>query len=333
MSRGKRQEEALIVSQAADTGANEGMAWVGALALLILVSIAVGVLASEDRAQSLAPERRGIEMLAPRPAELHHFTAERWFLPHDEFLGFVEIPAGPFLMGSDPARDPAAFENERWSSHGAIQGSVDLPQYYIGRFEVTIAQFHAFVVATGHPVQEGVLDRAPGDHPVTGITWADALAYAHWLEAELKDSEATPAPLARLLDEGWTISLPSEAEWEKAARGTNGKIYPWGDEPRSDRANITSTRTRAVGSFACDECAFGLADMSGNVWEFTRSPYTDHAEDSADGPLDLNAPALWVMRGGSFNDPPNLARAAVRGGVDPSVRNATIGFRLVLTRR
>lgn len=309
------------------------MAWIGALALVILVSIAVGVLVSENRAQALAAERSGVEPMAPRPPELHQFAAEHSFLPDDDLLGFVGIPAGPFLMGSDPARDPAAFENERWSAHGAVQGRIDLPQYYIGRFAVTIAQFHAFVSATGHPVEEGVLDRAPADHPVTGITWADALAYAHWLEAELKKSATTPAALRHLLDEGWTIGLPSEAEWEKAARGTEGRIYPWGDEPRSDRANIASTRTRPVGSFACDECAFGLADMSGNVWEFTRSPYTDHAESSADGPLDLNAPALWVMRGGSFSDPPNLVRAAVRGGVDPSVRNPAIGFRLVLTRR
>jgi formylglycine-generating enzyme required for sulfatase activity len=111
----------------------------------------------------------------------------------------------------------------------------------------------------------------------------------------------------------------------------DGRIYPWGDEPRPDGANFAGRATTPVGSFRCDECAFGLADMSGNVWEWTRSPYLDRPYDSAIDLLDLEADALWVMRGGSFLDGERNVRAAIRGGADPGVRRPFIGFRLVIS--
>ena len=107
---------------------------------------------------------------------------------------------------------------------------------------------------------------------MTHVSWPDALAYCRWLEATLKASPATPAAIARLLGEGWRVTLPTEAQWEKAARGTDRRVFPWGDAPRRDRANFDGTGTTPVGRFACPECPYGLADMSGNVWEWTRSP-------------------------------------------------------------
>jgi len=92
-----------------------------------------------------------------------------------------------------------------------------------------------------------------------------------------------------------------------------------------------------VGSFPCPECPYGLSDMSGNVWELTRSPYRpypyDPTPDSLDNldSLDLDADALWVMRGGSYGDPDQNIRAAIRGGADPGARRPFIGFRVVLT--
>ena len=262
------------------------------------------------------------------PAELPGFRPDAWFLPDDELLGFVEIPAGSFPMGSDPILDSLAFDNERWSKAQA-QGTVDLPMFLIGRYEVTNAQFGAFVAETGYAVDDQAL-LGPADHPVAGVSWTDALAYVRWLERELRESPTTPARLAELLTAGWRISLPTEAEWEKASRGTDGRIYPWGNEPDPARANYRSAGTRPVGDLDCPGCSFGLSDMSGNVWELTRSPYQAYPYDpSSRG--DFGADALWVMRGGSFGDPVRNVRAATRGGVDPGARRPFIGFRVVIT--
>lgn len=258
------------------------------------------------------------------------FRPDTWFLPDDDFLGFVEIPAGPFLMGSDPARDPMLFDNERWTPSGAT-GSVDLPTYYIGRYEVTVAQFRAFVEATGFRVDVTALS-APADHPVAAVSWPDALAYCRWLERTLVESSATPARLRQLIDDGWRVSLPTEAEWEKAARGTDGRVFPWGHEPRRDRANYESAGPTPVGSMGCPECPFGLFDASGNVWELTRSPYGPYPYDAVGYQPNLDEDALWVMRGGSYSDPARNVRVAIRGGADPGARRPFIGFRIALTR-
>ena len=113
---------------------------------------------------------------------------------------------------------------------------------------------------------------------------------------------------------------------------TVGRVYPWGNAPRQDRANYGGRGTAPVGSFDCPECPFGLLDMSGNVWELTRSPYQAYPYDETDDREGLDADALWVMRGGAFNDPERNVRSAIRGGVDPGVRRPFIGFRLVITR-
>jgi formylglycine-generating enzyme required for sulfatase activity len=253
-----------------------------------------------------------------------------WALPGDGRLGFVEVPAGPFPMGSDPSADPLAFDIERWSDTEA-QGRVDLPAFFIARYEVTVAQFKAFVDATGFKADPQAL-QAPSSHPVTGVSWPDALAYCRWLEETLKAWPQTPPDLRRRLEEGWRVTLPSEAEWEKAARGTDGRIYPWGNEPRRDRANYAGTAPMPVGSFPCPECPFGLLDMSGNVWEWTRSPYQPYPFDPKDDRENLDADALWVIRGGHFGDPERNVRAAIRGGGDPGARRPFIGFRVAITR-
>ena len=258
------------------------------------------------------------------------FLPNAWFLPDDDLLGFVEIPAGPFTMGSDFRRDRLAYGNVRWSADRA-QGRVVLDAYFIGRYEVTVAQFRAFVDASEFGAHPAAL-QAPPNHPVTSISWPDALAYAAWLKVRLAEWPQTPASLARALSDGWRVGLPSEAEWEKAARGTDGRIFPWGDVPRSDRANYRRAATTPVGSFPCPECPFGLLDMSGNVWELTRSPYQDYPYGEADDLADLDVDALWVRRGGHFADNEEDVRAAVRGGVAPGARRPFIGFRLVISR-
>ena len=262
------------------------------------------------------------------------FRSDAWFLPDDALLGFVEIPAGPFLMGSDRGGDPLAFDNEHWPG-GNGQELVDIRTFFIGRFEVTVAQYGRFVAATGHPAPDEVLRPSP-NHPVVNISWPDALAYCRWLETTLKDSPITPSPLAGALDDGWHVSLPNEAEWEKAARGADGRVYPWGAQPRRDRAHFGVGGTAPVGSLPCPECSYGLSDLSGNVWELTRSPYRPYPfqADPRQAPGDddnLFADALWVMRGGHFRDGPQNIRTAIRGGADPGARRPFIGFRVVIT--
>lgn len=263
------------------------------------------------------------------PEEVPGFLAEAWQLPDDPLLGFVEIAAGSFLMGSDAVIDPMAFDIERWSSTNA-QAVLELPTYYIGRFEVTVAQMRSFVQATGYPIDGQALSGAPG-HPATFISWPDALAYSRWLDEILRTSPDTPEVLSTLLEGGGQVTLPTEAEWEKAARGSDGRIYPWGSEPRPDRATYQARGTTAVGSHQCPECPFGLSDMAGNVWEWTRSPYQPYPYDPIDDFEDLENESLWVMRGGSFTDPAHFVRGANRGGADPGARRAFIGFRIAIS--
>lgn len=257
-------------------------------------------------------------------------SAETWYLPDEPLLGFVNIPAGVFTMGSNPTLDRMAYENERWSSTRR-QGSVALDAFYIGRFEVAVAQYRMF--ARQNPeFTNAVPENAPGNLPITNITWPEALAYARWLEREMRESSNTPEELKNFLESGGRLSLPSEAEWEKAARGDDGRIFPWGNTPSTEFANYGSNAPLPIGSKPCNQCAHNLQDMSGNVWELTRSPLEPYPFDPQDDAANLSQDALWVMRGGSFADGLANVRAAVRGGVDPSVRNNGIGFRLVISR-
>jgi formylglycine-generating enzyme required for sulfatase activity len=243
-------------------------------------------------------------------------------LPADPLLGFVEIPAGTFVMGS------GGEANERWSP-GAEDGTVDLPAFYLARRELTVAQFAVFAGATGWSADRRAL-AAPPDHPVSYVAWTDALAYCRWLEAALKASKDTPPAIASRLTSGWHVTLPTEAQWEKAARGGDRRRYPWGDAPRRDRATFESAGPTPVGALPCPECPYGLDDMSGNVWEWTRSPYQPYPYDESDDRSNLGADALWVIRGGAFGDASALVRTSSRGAAEPGARRAFIGFRLAL---
>jgi formylglycine-generating enzyme required for sulfatase activity len=138
--------------------------------------------------------------------------------------------------------------------------------------------------------------------------------------------------MAAALPEGWRVALPTEAQWEKAASGGDRRRFPWGSEPRRDRANFASQGTVAAGSIACPECAHGLLDMAGNVWEWTRSPYQPYPYDESNDRANLNQEALWVMRGGGFADGPELLRTTTRGAAEPGARRPFIGFRVALVR-
>ena len=270
------------------------------------------------------------------------FDRRRWWLPADDTLGFVKVEAGPFSMGSDKTRDVWAEGDEQ------PQHTIDLPAFYIGRFLVTVAQFKAYVEAA-HPMLrdpsclQGVLN-----HPVVNVTWHEAIGYCQWLTEQLWARADVPPSLERVLNEtfgsGGEVRLPSEAEWEKAARGTDGRIYPWGDEFDPEKANAWETRiggTSDVGAFQRGKSPCGAFDMSGNVWEWTRSiwgtafqsPTCLYPYVSDDGREDSEAPdnTYRVVRGGSFLDLGHDSRAACRYRRTPGSMSNILGFRVVVS--
>jgi formylglycine-generating enzyme required for sulfatase activity len=179
------------------------------------------------------------------------------------------------------------------------------------------------------------------------VSWHEALAYCDWLTQELREWDGTPEPLSTLLrEEGWVVTLPSEAEWEKAARGGEGKRrYPWGDYPEPNRANYGDTgigTTSAVGCFPGGASPAGVEDLSGNVWEWTRSlwgedwqePNFDYPYDSEDGREDLEAgdDVGRVLRGGAFGYTVIHVRCAFRDyRLNPLYRYGDYGFRVVVS--
>lgn len=293
------------------------------LSVLVLIVVAVGVWLFLNRAEARPPVV--VEESAEAPLPL-----ARLGLPDDSLLGFIEIPAGEFVMGSDPAMDPGAFENEFWGEDGG-QGIVTLPTYFLGRTEVTEGQYSAFIEDTGRQRADSTGFTFPDDFPATQVSWPEALAYGRWLTRQLLASPQTPQAIRSRLDQGWRITLPTEAEWEKGARGPSGRIFPWGDQPRRGLANFGSAGPQAVGRLPCDDCAYGLLDMAGNVWEWTRSPYVPYPYDPDRPTIDLQSDALWVMKGGGYSDGLQLLRGAARGAADPGARRPFIGFRLALT--
>jgi formylglycine-generating enzyme required for sulfatase activity len=265
------------------------------------------------------------------------FRCDAWHLPDEPLLGFVEIPQGTFLMGSDKTVDPEASDAEM------PQHQLTLPGYYVGRYPVTVAQFRAFVEASGHQPTAKESMQGLANHPVCDVTWYEALKYCDWLTERLRSWQGTPEPLASLLRNGWRVTLPSEAEWEKAARGSDGRIYPWGSEPDPARSNYGDTgihSTSAVGSFPAGASPYGLLDLAGNVWEWTRSLWGSSWDEPtfrypyrfSDGRENLAAPAdtLRVLRGGSFGVDHGGVRSPFRGWDGPLYRVWPIGFRVVV---
>jgi formylglycine-generating enzyme required for sulfatase activity len=264
------------------------------------------------------------------------FRADAWYLPDEPFFGFVKIEAGEFCMGSDARKDTLARDEE------FPQHRLHLPGYYIARYPVTVAQFQAFVSDSDYgPVDADCLEGLP-NHPVVNITWYEALKYCQWLTERLKGWKGTAQPLVGLMrEQGWQVTLPSEAEWEKAARGGDGRLYPWGDEFENDRCNSGETgvgRTTAVGCFPSGACPCGCLDMAGNVWEWTRSLWGKDPEERFRYPYkrdkreELRAPDCDPrgLRGGSFLGDRLYVRCAFRLWYSPDFRYRNLGFRVVV---
>jgi formylglycine-generating enzyme required for sulfatase activity len=239
------------------------------------------------------------------------------------------VPAGPFRMGSAEA-DPDAMEREKPAHLYDFSY-----EYRIGRYPVTVAQFREYVEASGNQPEDPDSLRGPGNQPMTSVSWSEALAFCHWVEDRWKKKG--------LLEDGWVVTLPSEAEWEKAARGLEGRQYPWGDKFIPDLANTGEGgvgEVSAVGCFPGGVSPYGCEEMIGNVWEWTRSlwgkdrsqasyvyPYV--REDGREN-LEASSEVLRVLRGGSYFGSSGYARCAFRGWLVPFNRFVVMGFRVAV---
>lgn len=231
----------------------------------------------------------------------------------------MTVPAGPFLMGSTQTQAEAAAANFAvplvWCLKETPQHSVSLEAFRMSRAPITCAEYRAFVVATDHtPPAYWGSDEPPAellDHPVVTVTWSDARSYCRWL------STATE----------YSFRLPSEAEWEKAARGGDGRIFPWGDRWEPGCCNIAAGgagATSMVGSYPQDTSPYGCVDLAGNVEEWTASMYTPYL-----GSSQSSAASMIVVRGGRWDGGAELARCARRH--DPLLATSSLarGFRVV----
>ncbi|MGE5236152.1 MAG: formylglycine-generating enzyme family protein [Acidobacteriota bacterium] len=219
----------------------------------------------------------------------------------------VWIPAGRFTMGC-VASDPDCFPDEKPPHQVTLAGG-----FWLDATEVTVASFRRFTHATGY-AQPPAASFPQGDaHPVVNVTWDDAVAYCRWNGGR----------------------LPTEAEWEYAARaGAEGTVFPSGAAIGHDAANYEGaegrdrwTRTAPVGSF--DPNAWGAVDLLGNVWEWTQDWYDPHAYSTSAAPDPHGPPtgSLRVIRGGGWNSQPRSLRLSNRGKFAPAARSEALGLR------
>ena len=248
--------------------------------------------------------------------------------PAAQERNWVEIPAGEFWMGSqkedDSARhyDPEAYEDE------SPVHQVYLDAYRIGRYAVTVTEYARFVQEKGYEKEEHWQAKGFGqfsepenweeqqqhpNRPVVGVSWYEASAYANWVGAQ----------------------LPSEAQWERAARGESGGKYPWGDdEPRSDLLNCDGNvgEPTPVGVYPRGCSPEGIADLAGNVREWCRDWFEEeyYSKSPKRNPSGPEKGSGRVLRGGAWSYVAWSCRASIRNHYRPSNRSDIIGFRLVL---
>ena len=267
------------------------------------------------------------------------FDPERLYLPVDRLLGFVRIPADPeFRIGTREAdmKRVAEIIGDEVPVEEINDALTPTPDFYIARYPVTVVQFRTFVEASGLELGDARAVRDPGSRPVRYVSWHEAVAYCQWLNERLATASVLEGSEAvRLVREGsWRVSLPSELEWEKAARGgLESAVFTWGDTPDPNRANYFDSEigdTSAVGCFPAN--GFGLRDLIGNVWEWTRSrygPYPYRPDDGRENPEPKDDDRL-VVRGGAWGDGRRYARCAFRSVNQPDDRVGALGFRVVL---
>jgi formylglycine-generating enzyme required for sulfatase activity len=274
------------------------------------------------------------------------FDPQRFYLPNDDLLGFVHIPADPdFIIGTrsgdfDRVMEAVGVLKDHIVFSKAEINDQPTPtrEFYIARYPVTVAQFRAFVEATGFKLGNEKALRDPDSRPMRWVSWREAREYCRWLNGVLQTStDLASCELVEKVRGGhWHVTLPSELEWEKAARGgLVGAIFPWGDGPDPNRANYFDSNivnTSAVGCFPPND--YGLYDMVGNLLELTRTlwgfDYPYPLDDLRREDLKAGNDKSRVTRGGSWLNNRGGSSCAVRGGYWPIFRSDYVGFRVVL---
>jgi formylglycine-generating enzyme required for sulfatase activity/serine/threonine protein kinase len=241
-------------------------------------------------------------------------TGQQWTSPKDG-MAVLCIQAGDFVMGASDS-DPLAQKSEK------PQHKVNLNAYWIDRTEITISMYSNCIKdgaclkplsLMSYTRKDYFTNTDYADFPVVNVTWNMASAYCNWAGRR----------------------LPSEAEWEKAARGTEGMTFPWGESIDCDKANYTGCNkdTIKVGSYPEGDSPSGALDMAGNAWEwvsdwYSGTYYTESSDTNPQGPTMGNA---RVVRGGSWADKPQNLRTTARNKGD-SVALADIGFRCAMSK-
>jgi formylglycine-generating enzyme required for sulfatase activity len=256
-------------------------------------------------------------------------------------LEWIEIPAGEFTMGSteDEVKSLLASNSSlerEWLAGELPQHKVYLDTYYISKTPVTVGQYKQFCTVTGHAMPQepgGKMDSfdvphfnlnwSKEDHPMVNVSWNDAVAYCQWLSKET----------------GYKVTLLTEAEWEKAARGVDGRKYPWGNDFDSSRLQCSKQKwldaggTASMGSFPSDASPYGVLDMAGNVWDWCSDWYdANYYRSSPDrNPTGPASGQNRVLRGGSWVcGDADLFRCVSRGWDAPGSRRNSLGFRCVV---
>lgn len=223
------------------------------------------------------------------------------------------VPAGKFIMGSNNGMDDEA------PSH-----IVNIPyDYWMARYPVTNEQYKFY--ADEHPVSDR---ESKLKHPVVKVNWLAATKYCEWLSNALKELKTELPPKM-------VIRLPTEAEWEKAARGTDGREYPWGNTFNKNKCNSKENAfggTTPVGFFSPQgDSPYGCVDMVGNVREWTQNEHKPYPYNARDGREDEQKYVTRVTRGSSFIDDVNYGvRCSYRAFDDLNYGWHYLGFRMVI---
>ena len=223
-------------------------------------------------------------------------------------VSMMLVPAGEFIMGSDDVKlDAITFDEQPIHM-------VSLDSYYIDKFEVTNSRYSVCVNAgiCLEPIDKTFyIDPARKDHPVVNVNWQMARDYCNWRGAR----------------------LPTEAEWEKAARGLDGRTFPWGEKSSCQNGNFLYGAkpcvgdTTTVGTYIDGVSPYGVFDMAGNVWEWTSSLGLSYPYNAADGRESVDNNGRRVLRGGSRNYDSSYATTTTRYARDPLDARSLVGFR------